>query len=47
MGTVEAGKLSDLIIVDGDPLADISALNNVQVVIIEGVVVVDKREITY
>jgi imidazolonepropionase-like amidohydrolase len=36
LGTVEAGKLADLIVVDGDPLADIKALRNVQVVIARG-----------
>jgi imidazolonepropionase-like amidohydrolase len=36
LGTVEAGKLADLIVVDGDPLADIKALRNVRVVIARG-----------
>ena len=28
VGTIEVGKLADLIVVDGDPLADISILQN-------------------
>ncbi len=43
IGTVETGKLADLIIVDGDPLEDISALYNIEVVIKGGKVVVDNR----
>ena len=35
-GTIEAGKLADLILVDGDPLADISALHHVKRVIANG-----------
>jgi imidazolonepropionase-like amidohydrolase len=36
LGTVEVGKTGDLIIVDGDPLRDISAVRNVVLVIKEG-----------
>jgi imidazolonepropionase-like amidohydrolase len=36
LGTVEAGKLADIIAVDADPLNDITALENVSVVIKEG-----------
>ncbi len=43
IGTLEAGKLADIVIIDGDPLADISALANVRVVIQAGRVVVDNR----
>ncbi len=43
MGTVEEGKLADLIIVDGDPLADIAQLQAIEVVIKGGKVVVDHR----
>ena len=39
LGTVEPGKIADLIIVDGDPLADISALRNVEIVVQAGRVV--------
>jgi imidazolonepropionase-like amidohydrolase len=42
-GTLEAGKLADIIIIDGDPLADIHAVLNVEVVIKQGSVVVDNR----
>jgi imidazolonepropionase-like amidohydrolase len=42
-GTLEAGKLADIIIIDGDPLADIDAVLDVEVVIKEGRIVVDKR----
>ena len=38
-GTLEPGKIADLIVVDGDPLADISALANVRIVIQSGRVV--------
>ena len=41
LGTVEPGKFADLIIVDGDPLEDISALHNVEIVIKAGEVVVE------
>ena len=36
LGTIEAGKLADLVLVDGDPLADISALRQVQRVMLGG-----------
>ena len=36
LGTIEAGKLADLVLVDGDPLADISALRRVQRVMLGG-----------
>ena len=43
LGTLEPGKIADIILVDGDPLADIAHLARVQVVIQGGRVVVDKR----
>lgn len=42
LGTVEPGKLADLIIVNGDPLNDLAALRNVDVVVLGGEVVVDE-----
>lgn len=39
MGTIEAGKRADVIIVDGDPLADLNALRNVRTVIKGGEIV--------
>jgi hypothetical protein len=38
LGTLEPGKLADLIIVDGDPLTDIRAAANVQCVMKNGVI---------
>ena len=35
-GTIEAGKLADLIVIDGDPLADISNTRKVRRVIANG-----------
>jgi imidazolonepropionase-like amidohydrolase len=37
LGTVEPGKLADLTIVEGDPLADIRAARNVRMVMVNGV----------
>ena len=42
LGTIEAGQLADIIIVDGDPLADLGALENVDTVIKGGEVVVSR-----
>ncbi|MQA72914.1 MAG: amidohydrolase family protein [Solirubrobacterales bacterium] len=36
LGSLEAGKIADVIVVDGDPLADVGALRAVKVVIREG-----------
>jgi imidazolonepropionase-like amidohydrolase len=38
IGTVEVGKLADLIVIDGEPLADITVLRNAEMVIKDGVV---------
>ena len=36
LGTVEAGKLADLILIEGDPLTDIRTTRNVRTVILDG-----------
>jgi imidazolonepropionase-like amidohydrolase len=38
LGTIEPGKLADLIVVRGNPLVEITALANVEVVVKDGVV---------
>ena len=38
LGTIEPGKLADIIVVKGDPLFNITALSNVDVVVKDGVV---------
>jgi imidazolonepropionase-like amidohydrolase len=43
LGAIEAGKLADLLIVNGNPLEDISTLRNVVLVVKGGTVLVDKR----
>jgi len=46
VGTVEVGKLADLLVVAGDPLADISVLQDkqkIEVIIKSGRVVMDRR----
>jgi len=43
LGTIEIGKRADLLIVKGDPLADLDALMNVVVVIKDGALIVDYR----
>jgi imidazolonepropionase-like amidohydrolase len=47
LGTVEAGKLADIVAVDGDPLKDITCLQekkNIKLVMKEGKVYADRRE---
>ena len=39
LGTLEAGKLADIIAVDGNPLDNISAARKVSLVIVDGVVI--------
>ena len=39
LGTVEAGKIADLIVVNGDPLANLSATRNIETVIKDGRIV--------
>jgi len=36
LGTIEPGKLADIIVVDGNPLANIDAMQNVEIVIKDG-----------
>lgn len=43
LGTLRPGKLADLILVDGNPLEDLSALQNMELVVKGGEVVVDTR----
>jgi len=43
LGTLEVGKLADIVILDGNPLGDLYDLLNVEVVIKGGVIVADKR----
>ena len=43
LGTVEVGKLADLIVVAGNPLENIQNLANLVMVVKEGQVVSDKR----
>ena len=38
LGSVEVGKLADLVIVEGNPLSDIAAARDIRLVIKEGVV---------
>ena len=39
LGTLEAGKLADIIIVNGDPLQDLSALGNIELVVKNGKII--------
>ena len=43
IGTLEPGKLADIVIVDGNPLETVTDLLNVVTVIKGGEIVVDKR----
>lgn len=42
VGTIEPGKLADLVLLDGDPLSDIEALGRVELVMKEGRIVYRK-----
>ncbi len=42
LGFVAPGMLADLVLVDGDPTADIEAMNNIRAVWQSGILVVDK-----
>ena len=39
LGTLEVGKLADIIVVAGDPLAEIHAMENVSVVVRDGEII--------
>ena len=43
LGTLEPGKLADIVIIEGDPLADSLNLLNVVLVIKDGEIVADHR----
>ena len=43
LGTIEAGKRADLLIVEGDPTTDLAALTNVVAVVKDGALIVDYR----
>jgi imidazolonepropionase-like amidohydrolase len=43
LGTLEPGKLADLILVEGDPTQDITALARIRLVIRGGRIVFDHR----
>lgn len=43
LGTLEPGKIADIVLIDGDPLADVFNLTRVVMTIKDGKVVVDKR----
>lgn len=42
-GVLEAGKIADAVLLDGDPLTDVSAYRRVKLVVQDGRVVVDRR----
>jgi imidazolonepropionase-like amidohydrolase len=46
LGTLEVGKLADVLVVDGDPLQDLQALKDVHLVIHGGVIIRDERSST-
>ena len=46
LGTLEAGKLADIIVVNGDPLQDLSALGNVELVVKNGKII-DTEELEF
>jgi imidazolonepropionase-like amidohydrolase len=45
LGTIEAGKLADIVVIDGDPLGDISVMRNVVHVFLDGEHLVDEGEL--
>jgi enamidase len=45
LGTLEKGKAGDIVMLNGDPLANVTALLDVAMVIRDGQVLVDKRTV--
>lgn len=43
LGTLEPGKIADLVVIDGDPLTNIGSIENVRIVLQGGRIVVDHR----
>jgi imidazolonepropionase-like amidohydrolase len=43
IGTLEAGKLADIVVLEGDPLADVQSLLKVRMVVKGGEVVVERK----
>jgi imidazolonepropionase-like amidohydrolase len=43
LGSIQPGKIADLLILDDDPLHDITALTRPVIVIKEGRILIDKR----
>jgi len=39
LGTLEPGKIADILVIDGDPLQDLANLTKVRLVIKEGVII--------
>jgi|GEM_PF-136767 metal-dependent hydrolase (beta-lactamase superfamily II)/imidazolonepropionase-like amidohydrolase len=44
LGTLEAGKIADVLVVEGDPLSDLNALTNVRLVVHYGEVIYSQSE---
>ncbi|WP_030187745.1 amidohydrolase family protein [Streptomyces sp. NRRL S-813] len=44
LGTVAPGKRADLLVLKGDPTADISNIRDLSIVILNGALAVDKRQ---
>jgi imidazolonepropionase-like amidohydrolase len=42
IGTLEVGKIADILVVAGDPLDDMQVLTDVQMVVHSGVVILDE-----
>jgi imidazolonepropionase-like amidohydrolase len=44
LGTLEIGKLADLIVVDGNPLEDLNAMNSVLYIVRDGELVFSPQQ---